>query len=279
MPSNYARPGAWTVSSSFYFLCFGVSLLFVFVFFSGSRSLTAKHIACRFSTTYLHLDEVLLIWFPLQGIYLQVFNDKEKNAGLNPGATHNFEKNLLRVRWSEKDALLAAGSACQNVLPAWHFFKHFPKFQTEMWKICHPYRHCLLSVGQVNIWDMKMLQLAYRSSHSLHLVKSNSRSWTNQKRNRCSMVQYVYTDSLLVISWNLSLTKETSILSQQKMWHLKLCFFSLEHENNVVVVMVTWFCEASGTHGQCERSLLPSKGAHHCLSCLWQDWWTAANVA
>eukprot|EP00913_Durusdinium_trenchii_P019434 g18272.t1 len=44
------------------------------------------------------------------------------------GATHNFEKNLLRVRWSEKDALLAAGSACQNV----------------------------------NIWDMKMLQLAYR---------------------------------------------------------------------------------------------------------------------
>lgn len=100
-----------------------------------------------------------------------------------------------------------------------------------------------------------------------------------RKGNRCSMVQYVYTDSLLVISWNLSLTKETSILSQQKMWHLKLCFFSLEHENNVVVVMVTWFCEASGTHGQCERSLLPSKGAHHCLSCLWQDWWTAANVA
>ena len=33
-----------------------------------------------------------------------------------------------KVRWSEKDALLAAGSACQNV----------------------------------NIWDMKMLQLAYR---------------------------------------------------------------------------------------------------------------------
>ena len=25
--------------------------------FSGSRSLTAKHIACRFSTTYLHRDE------------------------------------------------------------------------------------------------------------------------------------------------------------------------------------------------------------------------------
>lgn len=43
--------------------------------------------------------------------------------------------------------------------------------------------------------------------------------------------------------------------------------------------MVTWFGEASRTHGQCERSLLPSKGAHHCLSCLWQDWWTAANVA
>ena len=35
---------------------------------------------------------------------------------------------LGQVRWSEKDALLAAGSACQNV----------------------------------NIWDMKMLQLAYR---------------------------------------------------------------------------------------------------------------------
>eukprot|EP00811_Abedinium_folium_P036574 NODE_9271_length_1435_cov_29.198777.p1 GENE.NODE_9271_length_1435_cov_29.198777~~NODE_9271_length_1435_cov_29.198777.p1 ORF type:complete len:372 (+),score=73.42 NODE_9271_length_1435_cov_29.198777:61-1116(+) len=44
------------------------------------------------------------------------------------GATHNFEKNLLRVRWSEKDAMLAAGSADQNV----------------------------------NIWDMRQLQLAYR---------------------------------------------------------------------------------------------------------------------
>lgn len=41
------------------------------------------------------------------------------------------------------------------------------------------------------------------------------------------MVQYFYTDSLLVISWNLSLTKGTSILSQQKMWHLKLCFVFL----------------------------------------------------
>jgi len=44
------------------------------------------------------------------------------------GATHNFEKNLLRVRWSEKDAMLAAGSADQNV----------------------------------NIWDMRQLQLAYK---------------------------------------------------------------------------------------------------------------------
>jgi len=44
------------------------------------------------------------------------------------GATHNFEKNLLRVRWSQKDAMLAAGSADQNV----------------------------------NIWDMRQLQLAYR---------------------------------------------------------------------------------------------------------------------
>lgn len=44
------------------------------------------------------------------------------------GASHNFEKNLLRVRWSEKDALLAAGSADQNV----------------------------------NIWDMRQLQLAYK---------------------------------------------------------------------------------------------------------------------
>lgn len=66
----------------------------------------------------------------------------EPAEALKRGATHNFEKNLLRVgpfkslseaflgqvRWSEKDALLAAGSACQNV----------------------------------NIWDMKMLQLAYR---------------------------------------------------------------------------------------------------------------------
>jgi len=44
------------------------------------------------------------------------------------GATHNFEKNLLRVRWSAKDALLSAGSADQSV----------------------------------NIWDMRQLQLAYR---------------------------------------------------------------------------------------------------------------------
>merc|ERR1711982_173294 len=44
------------------------------------------------------------------------------------GATHNFEKNLLRVRWSQKDAMIAAGSADQNV----------------------------------NIWDMRQLQLAYR---------------------------------------------------------------------------------------------------------------------
>jgi len=44
------------------------------------------------------------------------------------GATHNFEKNLLRVRWSAKDQMCAAGSADQNV----------------------------------NIWDMRQLQLAYR---------------------------------------------------------------------------------------------------------------------
>uniref|UniRef100_A0A7S1B0Q9 Uncharacterized protein n=1 Tax=Noctiluca scintillans TaxID=2966 RepID=A0A7S1B0Q9_NOCSC len=44
------------------------------------------------------------------------------------GAVHNFEKNLLRVRWSAKDAMLAAGSADQNV----------------------------------NIWDMRLLQLAYK---------------------------------------------------------------------------------------------------------------------
>lgn len=44
------------------------------------------------------------------------------------GATHNFEKNLLRVRWSPKDAMCAAGSADQNV----------------------------------SIWDMRQLQLAYR---------------------------------------------------------------------------------------------------------------------
>merc|ERR1712146_200002 len=44
------------------------------------------------------------------------------------GATHNFEKNLLRVRWSERDEMCAAGSADQNV----------------------------------NIWDMRQLQLAYR---------------------------------------------------------------------------------------------------------------------
>lgn len=44
------------------------------------------------------------------------------------GATHNFEKNLLKVRWSPKDEMLAAGSADQNV----------------------------------NIWDMRQLQLAYK---------------------------------------------------------------------------------------------------------------------
>mmetsp|Transcript_9259 Transcript_9259/g.16678 ORF Transcript_9259/g.16678 Transcript_9259/m.16678 type:complete len:352 (-) Transcript_9259:129-1184(-) len=43
-------------------------------------------------------------------------------------STHNFEKNLLRIRWSQKDAMLAAGSADQNV----------------------------------NILDMKTLQPAYR---------------------------------------------------------------------------------------------------------------------
>lgn len=219
MPSNYARPGAWTVSSSFYFLCFGVSLLFVFVFFSGSRSLTAKHIACRFSTTYLHRDEKSC-WFDFfYKVYICRFSmirasDQRKKCGLNPGATHNFEKNLLRVRWSEKDALLAAGSACQNVPPAWHFSNIFQSSKLGCEKTAT--HACTVFLKVLARWIFG----TWRCSSSL-----TGPAIVCQKRNRCSMVQYFYTDSLLVISWNLSLTKGTSILSQQKMWHLKLCFF------------------------------------------------------
>ena len=81
MPSNYARPGTWTVSSFFYFLCFGVSLLFVCVFFWESQSYSQTHcMSFFFNNIPSSWWKVLLIWFPLQGIYLQVFNDKEKNA-------------------------------------------------------------------------------------------------------------------------------------------------------------------------------------------------------
>lgn len=148
------------------------------------------------------------------------------------------------------------------------FFKHFPKFQTGMWKNCHPCMHCLpQSVGQVNIWDMKMLQLAYRSGHSL--------SEKEQMFNG-SILLYWFTSCNFM---KLKFDKRDINFKSAKDVASKTLLFSLEHENNVVVVMVTWFCEASRTHGQCERSLLPSKGAHHCLSCLWQDWWTATNVA
>ena len=270
MPSNYARPGTWTVSSFFYFLCFGVSLLFVCVFFFlGVASLTAKHIACRFSTTYLHRDEKSC-WFDFPyKVYIYRFSMiKKKMRGLNPGATHNFEKNLLRVRWSEKDALLAAGSACQNVPPAWHFSNIFQSSKLGCEKNCHPCMHSLLSVGQVNIWDMKMLQLAYRSGHSL--------SEKEQMFNGSILLYWFTSCNFMKLKFD---KRDINFKSAKDVASKTLLCFPWKMKTTFVVVMVTWFGEASRTHGQCERSLLPSKGAHHCLSCLWQDWCTAANVA
>jgi len=69
------------------------------------------------------MDNTLRIWDvrPFVG-------NRNRCLRILKGATHNFEKNLLRVRWSERDEMCAAGSADQNV----------------------------------NIWDMRQLQLAYR---------------------------------------------------------------------------------------------------------------------
>jgi Prp8 binding protein len=70
------------------------------------------------------MDNTVRIW----DVRPHAAGNKNRCLRVLRGASHNFEKNLLRVRWSTKDQLLGAGSACQNV----------------------------------NIWDMRQLQLAYR---------------------------------------------------------------------------------------------------------------------
>ncbi|KAF8819855.1 U5 snRNP-specific protein [Cardiosporidium cionae] len=90
------------------------------------------------------MDQTIRLW------NIQPYLDGKRCMGIMNGATHNFEKNLLRVRWNSSDSLFAAGSADRYVyvwcMKTSRLLYRLPGHNGSVNEVCfHPYEPIVAS--------------------------------------------------------------------------------------------------------------------------------------